>query len=417
MMLWTTALTAALGGGAALGALRWLRRRGIEPGLALKLLRQSLRRPTVPASGAHVLICVADHYEPLFGRAPLRVGRARVARWLHDYPRQFTRFRDSDGRPPQHTFFYPLEEYEPEFLDALSELCRQGFGEVEVHLHHDGDTAVRLARTLADYRQLLAEQHGLLSFHRETGETAYGFIHGNWALCNSRPDGRWCGVNNELDVLRATGCYADFTMPSAPHVTQTRSINRIYYARNVAGQPRSHDHGIDVGTAAAPAGALMLLQGPLMLNWGLRKWGLIPRLENGCVQASQPATLDRLPQWIKARVQVPSRPDWYFVKLHCHGAPEDAHETLLGQPMTAFHESLARYAEDNPWFHYHYVTAREMYNLARAAAAGWSGSVQAARDYELIWNGDAEALLHRSRLLCQTADELGHPLSGKSCSQ
>jgi hypothetical protein len=403
MMLWTTALTAALGSTTAWSALRWLRRRGIDPRLALTLLRQSTRRATVPASGAHVLICMADHFEPHCGKPPLRTARARVARWLHDYPRQFAAMRDSDGRSPRHTFFYPLEEYEPEFLDSLAELCRQGFGEVEVHLHHDDDTADRLARTLGEYRQMLAEQHGLLSFHRQTGAPAYGFIHGNWALCNSRPDGRWCGVNDELDVLRETGCYADFTMPSAPHPTQARAVNRIYYARTRRGRPRSHDDGVDAGTASAPQRSLMLIQGPLVLNWAPRKGGVFPRLENGCVQASQPPLLDRLPSWIKARVQVAGRPDWYFVKLHCHGAPEDAHDVLLGRPMVAFHEALARYAEDNPWFHYHYVTAREMYNLVRAAEAGWTGSVGGALDYELIWNGDAEALLHRNRLTAQTS--------------
>ena len=115
----------------------------------------------------------------------------------------------------------------------------------------------------------------------------------------------------------------------------------------------------------------------------------------------------QVPAWIKARVQVPRRPDWYFVKLHCHGAPEDAHDVLLGRPMVVFHEALARYAADNPWFHYHYVTAREMYNLARAAEAGWTGSVARALDHELIWNGDSEALLHRSRLRRQAS-----PLAG-----
>ena len=71
----------------------------------------------------------------------------------------------------------------------------------------------------------MAERHGLLSRDRYTGEVGYGFIHGNWALDNSRPDGRMCGVDNELDVLRETGCYADFTLPSAPSPTQTRKIN------------------------------------------------------------------------------------------------------------------------------------------------------------------------------------------------
>jgi hypothetical protein len=88
--------------------------------------------------------------------------------------------------------------------------------------------------------------------------------------------------------------------------------------------------------------------------------------------------------WLKARVQVPQRPDWFFVKLHAHGAPEDAHDVLLGEPMVRFHEALAAEAAHNPRFHYHYVTAREMYNLARAAEQGFQGTVADARDYELL---------------------------------
>jgi hypothetical protein len=121
-----------------------------------------------------------------------------------------------------------------------------------------------------------------------------------------------------------------------------------------------------------------------------RKWKLFPRLENGCVQISQPATADRLDLWLRARVQVPSRPDWYFVKLHAHGAPERDREVLLGPSMAAFHKALARRAAADPRFHVHYVSAREMYNLVRAAEAGWQGSVAAARDFELVWDAGAE---------------------------
>ena len=306
-----------------------------------------------------------------------------------DYPRNLGDFGDSDGRAPRHSFFYPLEEYEAEFLDALAELCRQGFGEVEVHLHHDNDTADNLRRALLDYKHLLAEQHGLLARHRTTGEITYGFIHGNWALCNSRPDGCWCGVNNELDILRETGCYADMTMPSAPHPTQTRAMNRIYYASDRPGKPRSHEWGQAVGFGSQPAQALMLIQGPLLLDWRRRKWGLAPRLENGCLQQSQPPSVDRLWSWLRAGVQVPTRPDWYFVKLHAHGAMEYDRGTLLGEPMRRFHQALAEHAARSPHFHYHYVTAREMYNLAKAAEAGWQGSVAGALDYELLWNGDS----------------------------
>ncbi|MBK8740376.1 MAG: hypothetical protein IPM02_13005 [Betaproteobacteria bacterium] len=74
----------------------------------------------------------------------------------------------------------------------------------------------------------------------------FAFIHGNWCLDNSRRDGRWCGVNNELRVLGELGCYADFTLPSAPSDTQTRKINSIYYANDDSTHPKSHDDGVDL---------------------------------------------------------------------------------------------------------------------------------------------------------------------------
>ena len=127
-----------------------------------------------------------------------------------------------------------------------------------------------------------------------------------------------------------------------------------------------------------------------MLDWRRRKWGSSPRIENGCLQGNQPATIDRLDAWLKAGVQVPTRPDWYFVKLHTHGAPEENQRVLLGEPMVRFHRDLAL-AEADPDFHYHYVTAREMYNLVQAAEAGWTGTVNAARDYRLVFGGGLPA--------------------------
>jgi hypothetical protein len=359
---------------------------GLDRWIGSYLTEIPKRRPPRPGAAVHLLLCLADHYEPKQNRPPADISRARVQRWVRDYPRQFARFRDADGRPPRHTFFYPAEEYEPEYLDALAELCRAGFGEVEVHLHHDNDTADNLRATLLGFADRLARRHGLLSRRRESAEHVYGFIHGNWALCNSRPDGQWCGVDNELEILRETGCYADFTLPSAPGPTQTRKINSIYYAWDRPGRPRSHDAGIGVAAAPRPDQALMLIQGPLLLNWRRRKYGLLPRLENGCLQGSQPATDDRIDLWLRARVQVPTRPDWFFAKLHTHGAAEENHEALLGEPMVQFHEALARRARANPNFRFHYVTAREMYNLARAAEAGWHGSVADALDFEVLSN-------------------------------
>jgi hypothetical protein len=363
-----------------------LRNRGLDTWL-LSYMRECGKRRT-PRRGEviHVLLCIADHYEPKRGNASPAVADERVRCWLENYSDLFGDFRDSDGRPPRHTFFFPQDEYESRHLDALAALCRQGFGEVEVHLHHDNDTAEGLRDKLQSFKEILAERHGLLSRHRCTRELAYAFIHGNWALDNSRPDGRMCGVNNELDVLRETGCYADFTMPSCPSPCQTRKINSIYYAVDHPQCPKSHNWGSNARLGRPPENALLLIQGPLLFNWNRRKWGLVPRVENGCIQSTQAPTMERLDLWLKARVQVPSRPDWYFLKLFMHGAKDQDRRTVLGQPMVRFHQDLARRAAEDPCFHFHYVTAREMVNLVRAAEAGWTGNVKEARDFELLSN-------------------------------
>ena len=129
----------------------------------------------------------------------------------------------------------------------------------------------------------------------------------------------------------------------------------------------------------------MLIQGPLLLDWRRRKRGILPTIENGCIQSNQPAAIERLPAWLKAGVRVRGRPDWYFVKLHAHGAPEWNANVMLGEPMVRFHRDLAQRALSDPTFHFHYVTAREMYNLVRAAEAGWQGSIDEMRDFHLVW--------------------------------
>ena len=162
-------------------------------------------------------------------------------------------------------------------------------------------------------------------------------------------------MNNELQVLRETGCYADFTMPSAPdEPTQTHKINSIYYAWGDPHRPKGHDWGIDVGSASQERerperkDGLLLIQGPLLLDWTRRKWGSLPRLENGCLQGNQPPSMQRLDLWLRAHIQVPSRPDWFFVKLHTHGCNELNQAVVLGEPMIQFYQSLAERARRDP---------------------------------------------------------------------
>jgi hypothetical protein len=306
----------------------------------------------------------------MLGNAPLHIQRERVDRWVREYPQSVAGIVDSRGQPPQQSFFYPAEEYNAEHVEKLAELCRQGLGDVEVHLHHDNDTADHLRETLEKFKQRLYHQHGLLRKNGQ-GEITYAFVHGNWALCNSRPDGRWCGVNNELTVLRQTGCYADFTMPSAPSPTQTVTINSIYYANDRPPRPKAHDVGIAARVGAVPPQeSLLLIQGPLQLDWRRRKWGLLPRLENAELHGGFPPSMARFELWLRAGVGVGGRPNWIFVKLHTHGAKEGNADVLLGEPMRTFHRDLVAYAAARPALKYYYVTAREMADLVHQAEAG-----------------------------------------------
>lgn len=322
--------------------------------------RRGLPKPGEPLE---VWLCVADHFEPFLGGVGRETAYRRVKKWVDDYPRLFGHFRDSYGNPPKHTFFYPAEEYDFELMEMIADLCRAGYGEVEIHLHHDNDTPDNLRRTLVEFKQLLADKHGLLSRNAETGEVQYAFIHGNWALDNSHPQGRWCGVNNEIDILIETGCYADLTLPSYPSECQTRMINSLYWAVDDPRRPKSHDWGVRVGEGPRPAKSLLMIPGPLVLDWGRRKWGVLPRVENACLQGSQPPSARRLRSWLSAGIALPGRPETRLVKLHTHGCDERNWPSLLSGVTVELHETLARKG-----FRLLYCTPREVYAAVAAAA-------------------------------------------------
>jgi len=309
----------------------------------------------------NVYFCIADHFEPYWNRVDSDVARRRVSEWTSRFPKIAKRHRDANGRPPVHTFFYPVEEYDPEILDQLAELRRTGYGDVEVHLHHDADTSENLRRTLLGFTRMLHERHGLLRSDPASGIVQYGFIHGNWALDNSGRDGRWCGVNDELTVLKETGCYADFTLPSAPSETQTRKINSIYFAKDDPIRPKSHDVGESVRVGMWNEVDLLLIQGPLGLDWRNRKFGVIPRIENAEISRDNPATRQRIKKWVHAGIGVLGAADSVFVKVHTHGAQEENSKFLLGGHLDLIWDTMEQFYNDGSRYRLHYVSAYDMY--------------------------------------------------------
>lgn len=334
----------------------------------------------------HVLFAFCDHYEPLWKNTDRDRGDERVRAWEEQYPLLARPFRDADGYPPRHTFFFPGEEYDPRYIDRLARLARQGLGEVELHLHHDNDTAPALREKILDYLGKLAA-HGHLS-RDQAGRLRYGFIHGNWCLANGRADGRWCGVNEELPLLFETGCYADFTFPAAPDSSQPGIVNQIYWPIGDLSRRRAYDGGEPAKVGERHRDRLLLIEGPLApvvelpSSWASLKPPRV-RLENAAVTADDPATLGRVRSWVNQGIGILGRPDWIFVKVHTHGASEKQGGSLLGDGGRALHEALTGFFNDGDSWALHYVTAREMFNVACAAMDGKSGNPGDFRDYAL----------------------------------
>ena len=96
-----------LAAAAAILVVRDMRKRNMHLWLGEYLRR---RAPEVTDRPVHVMFCFVDHFEPMWKGADLDTQRRRVDRWCHEYRELAGRHRDADGRPPQHSFFYPEEE-------------------------------------------------------------------------------------------------------------------------------------------------------------------------------------------------------------------------------------------------------------------------------------------------------------------
>jgi hypothetical protein len=270
---------------------------------------------------SRVWLAIADHFEPYWLKPSDEVAAERVAVWAKNWPAIAARYADSSGKSPCYTFYYPQEEYRPAFLDALACMARQGIADVDVHIHHDGEGQQNFLDRMTGFIEVLVNRHGLL--RKQDGRTVFGFIHGNWALDNSRPDGRFCGLNNEITLLRDLGCYADFTMPSSNSPTQSRLVNTIYWATDDPLQPRSFDRGVPVRPGAPGSGDLLMIPGPLGLRFAER---LRPRMENGEIAHQDLPTPYRMGLWLDLAPRIGNN---IFIKLYAHGAQERNSKPLL----------------------------------------------------------------------------------------
>ena len=352
----------------------------------------------------HLIICVADHFEPSIvpngemAYAHRDEQERRLERWCKEYPKAVQDLPDSDGKLFCHTYFFPAEQYQESQIERLAGFCKQGWGEIEIHLHHGmetPDTSENARRQLIEFRDLLVS-HGCLSQMDGRDQPRYAFVHGNFALANSARN-RYCGVDDEMQVLSDTGCYADFTLPSAPSVSQIAKINALYECKQPLNKHAAHRYGEDLAVRRRPEVLPLIVQGPLMLNFSRRRksWPF-PGIENGELTGVQPPTLERLKLWIQAAITVKGRSDWLFIKLHCHGMDPRDDEVMLGAPLRQFLTELKELAGKWGPYQVHFVSAREMVNIILAACDGREGNPGDYRDHRLIPFRDERGLKARS---------------------
>ena len=366
----------------ALGCLRWL---------PAYLYQRSTRRQS-GRNPLHLIIALADHFEPTYlPEAPTEFAEfseqeRRVEEWCRIYPKVFDAWRDNEGFPFRHTYFSPAEQYEPILIERLAEHCQSGWGEIEIHLHHgikSPDTAENTRRAIVQFRDRLAE-HGCLSRMNGDAHPRYAFVHGNWALANSA-GGSFCGVDEEMRILAETGCYADMTLPSTPSPAQTSKINSLYECALPLHLRAPHRRGRNLRVGREPSIFPLMIQGPVCLNFSQKAegWVPVPKIESGALTSAYPPTLTRLRLWQQTAITVEGKPNWVFIKLHCHGMDPTDREAMLGSQIQGFLKDLTEEARTSGKYKLHFTTAREMTNIILAACDEMDGNPGEYRDYRL----------------------------------
>lgn len=320
-----------------------------------------------------IMFIFVDHFE-LAGKGE------RLSAWVNDYPRIVNKFTDWDGKRPQHTWFSALDLIDENELAEMKKLVDDGLGEVELHWHHSHKSSSDFEGDFFEGMEIF-HKYGFMLPYKDNQHSCFSFIHGNWSLNNARGD-QFCGINNEIKILKKHGCYGDFTFPALFSKAQPKYVNQICYTdENVSGKGYDLAREAEVGKKQEKS-EFMIMQGPLAINYKdwRHKWH--PTIEDGDINSNlTQSSKKRIDCWIRQNIHVKNNPDWIFVKVFCHGAQD--YKSLTSDSMIKMYEYLGSEYNDGVNYRLHYVTARESYNIIKAAEDGKVGNPNQYRDYEI----------------------------------
>lgn len=278
---------------------------------------------------------------------------------------------DSDSVHLKMTFAKKNLHADPTGLSPLSEWCKDNSSELELLLSCESRREPSFRAQLYGHLAVL-KSHGWATMI--DSETRFTVVR---ERCRSELAGTIPA--EQIRVLAQAGCYADMSFPDIESRHKRTGINSIYSVSSAVSDPfRDCSY---LRTGELDTGDLVVIDGPLLTDWADWRDSYGPLVENGCLTPSNLPDSRRVESWIRANVHVIGQPDWIFVKLRITNLVDAPSARRV---LQALHQSLS-YLEnvyrDNEAYRLHYVTAREMYNIARAAEAGRTGDAAAFRDY------------------------------------
>ncbi len=327
-------------------------------------VQQAFNSTTSSHEIKHLMFVVADHYEPGF-ESDIAI-KANEA-WLDDYRKAVAGKSDSYGNRFVYNWFYPFDQRNDAVLERLQVEVQLGGGELEFHWHKPCLTAQEYSLELSEAVSWF-QSVGAFQAH-DKSDPRFAFIAGNWDLDNGRGTG--CGVDDEIGQLVNAGGYMDMTYSTLGSPAQPRNmINQLYYVEDTY-EAKSYEQGTRVRVGGeTPQDPFLMFQGPLSFHWDLS-------FEYGALESYALPSLKRIQRWIESHIHVQGKPEWSFVKLYSHGIQSpDIAQLHLGPMLDQLKTEV-----EGRGIKLHYVSAREAYNIVRAAEAGLSGDPEQYRDY------------------------------------
>ena len=311
----------------------------------------------------HILIIWADHFEPIKNNKNSK--QQQISFWRRQYSEVMKKHYDADGKHPQRTWFYSTEQ-SLALLSPLSKLSFYGLGEIEVQLPSSQTISPDVLHERLELVKREFVKSGVTVTAEQSPKQQFGYIRS--AEETSMPTGEY-----EIAALLQSGCFADFNRIGSLN-RQYLDVNRICYADT----PKSQKGTARVGQRNRED--FLLVQGPLVLSRkGVNSLKL--ELEDGELSWKKPPTEKRVDSWVWANIHLEGRPDWFFVKLHTNGAEPENQTADFMKKLDDMFSYLENTYNDGEQFKLHYVTAREAYNIIKAAEDGKENDPGLFRDY------------------------------------